>query len=72
MPTLVSVTVIDPEAASEPVQPSPAFPPLAEQESAFFELHFRDTLCPGVSVESLLDSVTLGVTAVGAVAGTAT
>jgi hypothetical protein len=40
-------------------------------ELAFFELHFRETLCPAVSVESLLDSVTLGVAAFADVAGTA-
>jgi len=43
---------------------------VAEQESAFFELHVRETLCPGVSVESLLDSVTLGRATFAEVAGT--
>jgi hypothetical protein len=72
VPALVSVTVIDPEGASDPVQPSPTFPPVAEHESAFFELHSREMLSPAVSVESLLDNVTLGAAAFAEVAGTAT
>jgi hypothetical protein len=44
VPALVSVTVIDPDGASEPVQPSPGFPPEAEHASAFFALHTRETL----------------------------
>jgi hypothetical protein len=72
VPALVSVTVFDPEGVSEPVQPSPAFPPVAEQESEFFELHTREMLWPIVSVELLLDKVTLGVASFALVAGTAT
>jgi hypothetical protein len=71
VPALVSVTVIDPEDASVPVQPSPALPPVAIQEAAFFELHVSEMLEPAVCVEALLDSVTLGVATFAEVAGTA-
>jgi hypothetical protein len=57
---------------SVPVQPSPGLPSDAEQEAAFFELQVRETLCPAVSVESLLDNVTLGAATSADVAGTAT
>jgi hypothetical protein len=72
VPALVSVTVNEPEVASEPVQPSPGFPPVAEHDSEFFELHIKETPFPAVSVELLLDSVTLGGAAFADVAGTAT
>jgi hypothetical protein len=63
---------MEPVGEREPVQPSPGFPSAAEQESVFFELQVSATLCPAVCVESLLDSVTLGVATLADVAATAT
>jgi hypothetical protein len=72
VPAFVSVTFIEPEDESEPVHPSPGFPPVAEHVLAFFELQVKEILWPAVCVEALLDSVTLGVATFGDVAGTAT
>lgn len=71
MPALCSVTVIEPDTASDPVHPSPVLPPEAVQAAAFFELHTNETPVPTVSVESALDRVTLGVATLTDVAGTA-
>jgi hypothetical protein len=65
-----SVTVMVPASPRVPVHPSPEFPPEAAQESALVELHLSETLCPVVSVESLLVSVTAGVATVTVVAET--
>jgi hypothetical protein len=65
VPTLVSVTVIDPEAESVPVQPSPGLPPEATQESAFEEFQVSEIAEPADWVESLGDKVTLGVATFG-------
>jgi hypothetical protein len=72
VPALFSVTFIEPVAVRDPVHPSPGLPPVAEHASAFFEFHVSETLCPAVSFESLLESVTLGAGAFAEVAGTAT
>lgn len=71
VPTLVSVTVIDPEVESVPVQPSPALPPEATQESAFDEFHVSEMADPADCVASLLDKVTTGVATLGDEGGTA-
>jgi hypothetical protein len=71
VPTLVSVTVIDPELDSVPVQPSPALPPEATQESAFDEFQVSEMAEPADCVASLLDKVTDGVVTLGEDGGTA-
>lgn len=71
VPTLVSVTVIDPEVESVPVQPSPGLPPEATQESAFEEFHVSDMAEPADCVASLLDKVTPGVVTFGDDGGSA-
>jgi hypothetical protein len=62
---LLSVTVIDPEAASVPVQPSPELPPEATQESAFVEVQVSEMAEPADWVELLGVRVTLGVATFG-------
>ena len=56
VPTLVSVTAIDPEVASVPVQPSPELPPEATQEFAFDELQVSEMAEPADCVALLLAS----------------
>jgi hypothetical protein len=71
VPILVSVTVIDPEVESVPVQPSPALPPEATQELAFDEFQVSEMAEPADCVDSLLDKVTPGVATFGDDGGTA-
>ena len=65
VPTLLSVTVIDPEVASVPAQPSPELPPDAMQESAFDEFQVSEMAGPVDCVAALLDKVTPGVATFG-------
>jgi hypothetical protein len=71
VPTLVSVTVIDPEVDRVPVQPSFELPPEATQELAFVEFQVSEMAEPADWVESPVDKVTLGVATFGDDGGSA-